>query len=238
MENGHRVTKEEVIDKLKDDGDFDRLRLKIVRRLKDNEELRDKIINIVKQSAALNRSGVENMKPRQLSDSIYDEIRGEAMGHISEGLWGIIRSDVIKNEIMDTVQSVYNKLEEPNGEEVQNGHQMQESISNQQAVNGGCFLVSTGEADAVSDTEPNEPPGFSLNHDRNSHDNQSSQEHRPTPGERASSQDLKGNPESAQNSLTLDGAVMGVSNGFSVSDECSKLSDCSDDDPPLPPGFG
>lgn len=36
MENGHRVTKEEVIAKLKDDGDFDRLRLKIIRRLKDN----------------------------------------------------------------------------------------------------------------------------------------------------------------------------------------------------------
>lgn len=36
MENGHSVTKEEVIAKLKDDGDFDRLRLKIVRRLKDN----------------------------------------------------------------------------------------------------------------------------------------------------------------------------------------------------------
>ena len=37
MENhGHRVCKEEVIAKLKDDGDFDTLRLKIVRKLKDN----------------------------------------------------------------------------------------------------------------------------------------------------------------------------------------------------------
>lgn len=39
------------------------------------EELRDKIVSIVKQSAALNRPGVENLKPRQLSDFIYDEIR-------------------------------------------------------------------------------------------------------------------------------------------------------------------
>lgn len=39
------------------------------------EELRDKIISIAKQSNALNRPGAENMKPRQLSDSIYEEIR-------------------------------------------------------------------------------------------------------------------------------------------------------------------
>jgi len=34
--SGKVVGKEEVIAKLKDDGDFDRLRLKIVRKLKDN----------------------------------------------------------------------------------------------------------------------------------------------------------------------------------------------------------
>ena len=31
-----RVSKEEVVQKLKDDGDFDRLRVNIIRRLKDN----------------------------------------------------------------------------------------------------------------------------------------------------------------------------------------------------------
>ena len=31
-----KISKEEVIEKLKDDGDFDSLRLKIIRRLKDN----------------------------------------------------------------------------------------------------------------------------------------------------------------------------------------------------------
>lgn len=39
------------------------------------EVLRDEIISVVKQSAALNRTGAENMKPRQLSDAIHDEIR-------------------------------------------------------------------------------------------------------------------------------------------------------------------
>lgn len=38
------------------------------------EELRNGIISIVQQSAALNRAGAENMKPRQISDAIYDEV--------------------------------------------------------------------------------------------------------------------------------------------------------------------
>lgn len=36
MGSNHKITAEEVISKLKDDGDFDRLRLKIVRQLKQN----------------------------------------------------------------------------------------------------------------------------------------------------------------------------------------------------------
>jgi len=36
--------------------------------------LRQHIISIVKQSEALNRAGAENMKPRQLSDVIYEEV--------------------------------------------------------------------------------------------------------------------------------------------------------------------
>lgn len=36
MGMARKISKEEVVEKLKDDGDFDRLRLKIIRRLKDN----------------------------------------------------------------------------------------------------------------------------------------------------------------------------------------------------------
>lgn len=43
MENGgsvpHKISAEDVISKLKDDGDFDRLRLKIIRKIKDNVSL-------------------------------------------------------------------------------------------------------------------------------------------------------------------------------------------------------
>ncbi|KAK8549723.1 hypothetical protein V6N13_073502 [Hibiscus sabdariffa] len=55
-EENKRISKEEEIAKIKDDGDFDKLRLKIIRKLKDSEELRNGIIAAVKQSAALNRS--------------------------------------------------------------------------------------------------------------------------------------------------------------------------------------
>ncbi|KAL1094740.1 hypothetical protein V6Z11_D06G112400 [Gossypium hirsutum] len=83
-EENKKIRKEEVIAKLKDNGDFDKLRLKIIRKLKDNLP--------VKQSAALNRLGSENMKVRQLSDAIHDEVGNKVMGQISDSLWEIIRS--------------------------------------------------------------------------------------------------------------------------------------------------
>ncbi|KAK8482014.1 hypothetical protein V6N11_071041 [Hibiscus sabdariffa] len=90
-EENKRISKEEEIAKIKDDGDFDKLRLKIIRKLKDSEELRNGIIAAVKQSAALNRSGAENMKLRQLSDAIHDEVGNKVMGQISDSLWEIIK---------------------------------------------------------------------------------------------------------------------------------------------------
>ncbi|KAL5074223.1 hypothetical protein RYX36_013207 [Vicia faba] len=87
------VGKEEVIAKLKDDGDFDKLRLKIIRKLKENEELRQHITSIVKQSEVLNRAGAENMKPRRLCDVIFEEVGEKVMSHLSDSLWQIIRSD-------------------------------------------------------------------------------------------------------------------------------------------------
>ncbi|MFQ6637408.1 hypothetical protein Gotur_013392 [Gossypium turneri] len=65
-EENKKIRKEEVIAKLKDDGDFDKLRLKIIRKLKDNVP--------VKQLAALNCLGSKTMKVRQLLDAIHDEV--------------------------------------------------------------------------------------------------------------------------------------------------------------------
>ncbi|KAL1078817.1 hypothetical protein V6Z11_D10G181700, partial [Gossypium hirsutum] len=91
-EENKKIMKEEVIAKLKDDGDFDKLRLKIVRKLKDN------------QSAALNCLGSENMKVRELSDAIHDEVGNKVMGKISDSLWEIIRLEgSTRIEIIETV---------------------------------------------------------------------------------------------------------------------------------------
>ncbi|KAG7654041.1 hypothetical protein ISN44_As01g012590 [Arabidopsis suecica] len=116
MGMARKISKEEVVEKLKDDGDFDRLRLKIIRRLKDNEELRNNMIEIVKESTALKRQGAQNMKTRQLSDAIFEEVGSKMLSQLSDGLWGIIRSeDGMKNEIRETVQSVYATLSNPGG---------------------------------------------------------------------------------------------------------------------------
>ncbi|KAL5186458.1 hypothetical protein HKD37_05G012311 [Glycine soja] len=55
------------------------------------EELGQHIASFVKQSVALNRAGAENMKPRQLSDAIHEEVGDKVMSQISDSLWQIIR---------------------------------------------------------------------------------------------------------------------------------------------------
>ncbi|KAK1413900.1 hypothetical protein QVD17_29637 [Tagetes erecta] len=116
MENGvnHNISSDDVISKLKDDGDFDKLRIKIIRKVKENEDLRSRIVSIVKQSNAINRTGAENMKTRQLSDAIHREVGEKLNEEVSVALWEIIRSpDGMKAEITETVKSVYDKLLNP-----------------------------------------------------------------------------------------------------------------------------
>ncbi|XP_078442770.1 uncharacterized protein LOC144712386 [Wolffia australiana] len=109
-----RPKAEDVISKLKDDGDFDSLRLKIVRKIKENEDLRSQIISEVKKSAALDREGAENLKPRQLLDAIHEEIGAKLMGFICDELWNVIRSgDGMRDEIRNSVRSVCYKLMNP-----------------------------------------------------------------------------------------------------------------------------
>ncbi|VVA91106.1 unnamed protein product [Arabis nemorensis] len=148
-----KISKEEVVEKLKDDGDFDRLRLKIIRRLKDNEELRNNMISIVKESTALNRPVAQNMKTRQLSDAIFEEVGSKMLSQLSDGLWGIIRSeDGMKNEIRETVQSVYATLSNPGG--------VQDRSSTRIAAHNIPTTVPNGETSSRPrlDNEPEEPP--------------------------------------------------------------------------------
>ncbi|CAN6878458.1 unnamed protein product [Brassica oleracea] len=148
-----KISKEEVVQKLKDDGDFDSLRVNIIRRLKDNEELRNNMISLVKESAALNRPGVQNMKTRQLSDAIFQEVVSKMLSQLSDGLWGIIRSeDGMKSEIKETVQSVYAILSNPGG--------LQEGPSTREAGRNIPAPVSIGEASSSYPHLEKELPRF------------------------------------------------------------------------------
>ncbi|MED6199850.1 hypothetical protein PIB30_079714 [Stylosanthes scabra] len=235
---GVAVGKEDVIAKLKDDGDFDRLRLKIIRKLKDNEELRQDIASIVKQSAALNAAGAENKKPRQLSDAIYHEVGDKVMSQISDSLWQIIRSkDGMKTEITETVQSVYDKLVNPKGEEeilVSNSVAM--ATHRQQGETG--LVTEKIDNDMLHANEPDEPPGFTLlhnhvNNNQENHDQGKPQAHRQ--GSAAEQvEDSQVLPEPPRENNDSNDAPP----GFVRPAEQNHLSDCSDEDPDVPPGFG
>ncbi|XP_057977807.1 uncharacterized protein LOC131164550 [Malania oleifera] len=240
MESCHKISPEEVIAKLKDDGDFDRLRLQIVRKLKDNEDMRNTIVSMVKQSEALNRPGAGSMKPRQLSDAIYGEIGDEVMGKISAGLWEIIRSaDGMKSEITETVQSVYNKLLNPKGKEEASSSPQYPMIV-QEVDSNGPVAVSTTEIDeSLSDNEPKEPPGFSLTEqNENHHDEQHKEElHLSLHNEGGLINEQKKQPCHSEDASKLGDADAGGPPGFSAVLE-QQPCDVNDEDPDVPPGFG
>nr|GFA09600.1 hypothetical protein [Tanacetum cinerariifolium] len=147
----------DVISKLKDDGDFDKLRLKLIRKLKHNEELRDNIVSIVRQSVAINRPGAENMKPRQLSDAIHEEVGSKLNEQISDVLWEIIRSpDGMKREITETVKAKPIPVHTLPAEEQhkESLHEIQEVLQNDPS--GAEHKVQGDDSDDDLDA----PPGF------------------------------------------------------------------------------
>ncbi|KAF7828338.1 uncharacterized protein G2W53_019502 [Senna tora] len=241
MENNEKVaSKEDVIAKLKDDGDFDRLRLKIVRKLKDNEELREHIISVVKQSAALNRDGAENLKPRQLSDAIYEEVGDKVMSQISNSLWQIIRSnDGMKSEITETVQSVYDKLVNPKGKD-----EIESSTFNVIPFQTQGEMAPAAEIeDTLNENEPNEPPGFTLlhNHLNNHREDQNrgkAQIHHVNIGGEGSTAEQREEFHPSEDMHGADDVSGNAPPGFSVEAEHNPSPDCSDEDPDVPPGFG
>ncbi|GMJ00355.1 modifier of snc1 9 [Hibiscus trionum] len=241
-EENKKISKEEVIAKLKDDGDFDKLRLKITRKLKDNEELRNSIIAAVKQSAALNQPGAENMKLRQLSDAIHDEVGNKVMGQISDSLWGIIRSEGgMRSEITETVQSVYGKLANPRGKEKGESSIHEVVRVEKESENNGAIKATTRRVDeTLSDAKPKEPPGFSLSNNRHTNHRQQQQKEKqqlPRPYNGAV-ENSKEQPSHSQVGREEDDVDVGVPPGFSEDIEQKQPCDVSDEDPDVPPGFG
>ncbi|KAL5064398.1 hypothetical protein RYX36_026135 [Vicia faba] len=223
------VGKEEVIAKLKDDGDFDKLRLKIIRKLKENEELRQHITSIVKQSEVLNRAGAENMKPRQLCDVIFEEVGEKVMSHLSDSLWQIIRSDDgMKGEITETVQSVYDKLANPKGKD-------EVLLSTSDAMPSQGETASAMEnGDSLHENEPQEPPGFTL---LPNHPNNNNHKDQDKGNAQVQRQGCKVDSHPSQDTLVEDDHNIAPP-GFSKEMEHSPVADCSDEDPEVPPGFG
>ncbi|PIN08507.1 hypothetical protein CDL12_18917 [Handroanthus impetiginosus] len=245
-----RVRAEDVISKLKDDGDFDRLRLKIIRKLKENfinipqEELRSNIISMVKQSAALNRPGAENMKPRQLSDAIHQEIGDKLMSQVSDGVWDIIRSpDGMKTEIKETVQSVYEKLLNPrradNGDS--SSHMDSPSKRNRHENNDGATSAGKNNG-ALSDGELNGPPGFasagSNKRNKNNRTNHLKKTGLPTPHNGQAIEAKRGGNVHLKDFSQHDNRNVGAPPGFSSAIKHKNSGDASDEDPDVPPGFG
>ncbi|XP_023005529.1 uncharacterized protein LOC111498492 [Cucurbita maxima] len=228
MEVGPKISGEDVIEKLKDDGDFDKLRLKIIRKLKDNEELRNNIVAIVKQSAALNRAGAENVKPRQLSDTIFDEVGDEIMSKVSDNLWEIIRSDDgMKNEITETVQSIYNNLANPKAKEDAEAATHHAIPVWKEADNNGSMKASTSQSEHT-ETNPIEPSGFSF---AGNHTNKEKQ-HVDELQFIKRGNDSRNDMSDADN---VDPAPGFVSN---TKHHQMCIDDDSDEDPDVPPGFG
>ncbi|CAL1401213.1 unnamed protein product [Linum trigynum] len=230
-----RVSKDDVIVKLKDDGDFDNLRLKIIRKLKADEEFRSGIISIVRKSAVLNGDGGSNMKPRQLSDAIFDEVGNTMMTMVSDSLWGIIKSDDMSNEITETVQSVYDKLSEPEKKiEATFGSHDEGSVRNEASIMNAkpCAV-----GDDFPGDESNEPSGFLLpiNHQNNGKILEDSS---PSMSSERPVEVGNGRPNHSENSLGVHDVDMSILTGFSVERELNQPCDDSDEDPDVPPGFG
>ncbi|XP_058110764.1 uncharacterized protein LOC131253672 isoform X2 [Magnolia sinica] len=236
MEGEKKITAEEVIAKLKDDGDFDTLRLRIIRKLKENEDLRKSIISAVKQSNALNRPGAENLKPRQLSDAIHQEIGSKVMSQISDGVWAVIRStDGMKSEITETVQSVYNKLVNPKGKEVEDHSSATPNdpqISNKET--DGSLATTACDQNPQNESGPTEACGSSPCNNERANDSQAERKELPVEPQASGepTEEPRGPPDVTQpsNDQLPDIAAASV--------ESVRRVDAGDEDPDVPPGFG
>nr|XP_010936260.1 uncharacterized protein LOC105055927 [Elaeis guineensis] len=222
---GRRPTAEEVIAKLKDDGDFDELRLKIIRKVKENEELRNSIVTEVKQSVVLNEEGSEKLKLRQLSDAIYQELGSKIMGQISDEVWKVIKSN--ESEIRGTVESVCDRIVKPEERKEDCSSPLKQQSRSGKEDHASQITASTCDSNAT-DNEPQEPPGFPVADRQGRKSNEV--EHKDM------LHDQKSNKDDLHCPQPVDDAVPP---GFGPQINGMDQPDGgSDEDPDVPPGFG
>ncbi|PKA58141.1 hypothetical protein AXF42_Ash019845 [Apostasia shenzhenica] len=227
MEETQLPTAEGVLEKIKDDGDFDALRLKIIKKVKDNEELRNSIMSQIKESNVLNQEGSEDMKPRQLSDAIYQELGRKIMGQISDEIWRVIRSDgSIQGDIKGTVENVCKKMVNPESQEKIDASpsNIRENIIDAREVNndGTCVPTPTSQV-LLSDSHESDHQvdTSTADHNVNTSKNSELQEL-----EEAVAQRPPDRTDPSNEALPPGfGSIRGVNHNV------------ADDDPDMPPGF-
>lgn len=241
MANKRKIGADEVISQLKDDGDFDKIRVKIIRTVKENEELRNNIISAVKQSATLNRPGAEKFKPRQLSDAVFDEIGSTVMTQISDALWGVIRSrGGLEDEIRETVKSVYSRLMNPKGKEVdESSSPVGPRSRGNEVVKQNSLPISASERENIlSEIEPEGPPGFNMCNPQSNNGEAENKEAQPVVSQLAvDGVKVKEEPNHENDASQFNNGPS-VPPGFGSSVDSKEPSYISDDDPEFPPGFG
>ncbi|PAN50748.1 hypothetical protein PAHAL_9G543100 [Panicum hallii] len=218
-------TAAEVVGRLKDDGDFDALRRVIVRKVKDNEVLRNKIISEVKQSVILQEDGSEKLKLKDLSDAIYKDIGSKIMGQISDEVWNVIQSN--ETDIRGTVEAVYNRILNPEKAPEPSSKKLKRKGKEQQVLPAKTQTTVAVEAE---DDDPLEPPGFGRN---NQHNNiaAAAAAAAPAPAPAAAAAEQKQQPKpnlENHNQAKLNGGETAAASGPAG----------DDDDPMVPPGFG
>ncbi|XVE64947.1 hypothetical protein DITRI_Ditri07aG0142400 [Diplodiscus trichospermus] len=181
------------------------------------------------------------MKPRQLSDAIHDEIGNQVMGQISDSLWEIIRSEGgMKSEIKETVQAVYNKLANPLVKDKGKSSIHGMVSFEMEAMNNKSTKASASRVDdTFSDGEPKEPPGFSLNHHSNLHQQQhKAKQQLPKLYDNGHVEKWKEEPHHSWHGQEQDDDDVGGPPGFVEDIDQKQRCDVSDEDPDVPPGFG
>ncbi|KAL3818140.1 hypothetical protein ACJIZ3_004045 [Penstemon smallii] len=250
---GGGLRAEDVISKLKDDGDFDRLRVKIIRKLKENTSENFTIHNICFfHQFFLNltlHSDHSNFLQEELRSNIISLVKQSTALNCpgAEKMKPRQLSDAIHQEIGDKIMSqvsdgVWNIIRSPDGmkpeitETVQSvydklanprGKNNCQSSSRMKPENNISADGACENKDRMSDGEPNEPPGFGLTNRPYNIDMP------PHKG-----QMMK---ENKGKNLHLDKPDIMDSDappGFSCVFEHKKSGESPDEDPEVPPGFG
>jgi len=160
----------------------------------------------------------------------------KVMSQISDSLWQIIRSaDGMKSEITETVKSVYDKLANPKGKD-----EVMLSTSDVMPIQRQGETASATEIDdTLHESEPTEPPGFTLLHNHMNNNNHEDQDKGKVQVQwQRFAAERKEDSHLSQDVLGEDDVDSNAPPGFSKDVEQNPSSDCSDEDPDVPPGFG